>query len=116
MSPGQYSDAVNYPSIAAEALTEMYRQVGPLRIDSSGVATRGVLVRHLVMPHDLARSRDCIDIIAGCAPGCAINVMGQYRPAYRAREYPELLDTVEPDRIERLRLYAEQKGLVRVDH
>jgi putative pyruvate formate lyase activating enzyme len=91
----KYSGVPDYPDVATAALEEMYRQVGPLRTDGRGVATRGVLVRHLVLPGDLARSREVVDIVARTAPGAALNVMAQYRPCFRADEYPEL--RVRPD-------------------
>jgi len=105
----------DYPAVATASLAEMYRQVGTLKTDGRGVATRGVLVQHLVMPGDLARSRDVIDIVARAAPGCAINVMGQYHPAYRAGEFPELMAPVPHRTIEELREYAASQGLPRVD-
>ncbi|HET6428603.1 MAG TPA: radical SAM protein [Phycisphaerae bacterium] len=108
----KYSDAPDYPAVATAALAEMYRQVGALRIADSGVAERGVLVRHLVMPHDLARSREVIDIVAAAAPGTGINVMGQYRPAHRAAEFPELLDCPAAAEIRELRDYAASRGLL----
>jgi putative pyruvate formate lyase activating enzyme len=111
----KYSGVADYPAAATAALAEMYRQVGVLKTDGRGVATRGVLVRHLVMPGDLARSRDVIDIVARTAPGCAINVMGQYHPSYRAGEFPELMARVPHRTIEGLREYAASQGLVRVD-
>ena len=110
-----YSGAPGYPEIAAAALAEMYGQVGPLELDDRRVATRGVLVRHLVMPGDLAESRRVIDRVAEAAPGCAVNVMGQYRPAYRAREFHELVGRPEHHEVEALRAYATEQGLVRVD-
>jgi len=109
-----YSNAPDYPRIAAAALAEMHRQVGPLECDSRDVATRGVLVRHLVMPDDLAHSRDVIDIVARIAPGCAINIMGQYHPAYRALEYPALTGGVGADELVALREHAATSGLLLV--
>jgi putative pyruvate formate lyase activating enzyme len=111
----KYSGVPDYPAVATAALAEMFRQVGPFKTDGRGVATRGVLVRHLVMPGDLARSRQVIDIVARSAPGCAINVMGQYHPAYRAGEFPELTAPVPQRTIDELRGYAASQGLVRVD-
>jgi len=111
----KYSDADHYPRVAKAALAEMYRQVGPLQVGSDGVATRGVMVRHLVLPGDLARSDRVIETVAHIAPGCAINVMGQYRPAYRAAEYPELTSAVPRAEIAHLRRLAEDLGLQRVD-
>ncbi|MHC4982836.1 MAG: hypothetical protein ACYTF6_06670 [Planctomycetota bacterium] len=94
----------------------MYRQVGPLELDGGGVAVKGVLVRHLVMPGDLARSREVVDIVAKTAPGCAINIMGQYRPAFRAADFPELLGRPAASEIIELRHCASERGLARVDH
>jgi len=111
----KYSGVSDYPAVATAALEQMYRQVGPLQLDSRGVARRGVLVRHLVMPNDVARSRKVIDIVARTAPGCAINVMGQYRPAYRAGEFPELLGRPAAEEITSLRDHAVSLGLRRVD-
>ena len=111
----KYSGVDDYPKVAAAALREMYRQVGPLELDAGGRAIRGVLVRHLVMPGDLARSRQVIDIIAANAPGCAINIMGQYRPAHRATEFIELMRRPRQETIESLRRYAVGAGLVRDD-
>ena len=112
----KYSGVPDYPAVATAALAEMYRQVGALSEDRRGVAARGVLVRHLVMPDDIAKSRDVIDIVARAAPGCAINVMAQYRPAFRADQFPELRACVAPETAASLREHAASLGLVRVDH
>ena len=111
----KYSGAEDYPQVARGALAEMYRQVGPLSLDERGVAGRGVMVRHLVLPMDIAGSERVIEMIAEAAPGCGINVMGQYRPCYRASEFPELLQTPAEGEIRRLRRCAETAGLKRVD-
>lgn len=112
----KYSGIDNYPHTAAAALTEMFRQVGPLQANCDGVARRGVLVRHLVMPADLGRSEKVIEIVARNAPGCAINVMGQYHPAYRAWDWGELRERPDPAEVARLRELAARCGLQRVDH
>lgn len=109
----KYSGVKEYPKAATSALKEMYRQVGPLVRNAQGVAQKGVMVRHLVMPNDIAGSRKVIEIVAETAPGCSINVMGQYRPAYRAREYPELQDYPSSEKIRELREYADDLGLHR---
>ena len=111
----KYSGVPDYPAVATAALAEMYRQVGPLELDERGLAVRGVMVRHLVMPMDIARSREVIDIVARVAPGAGMNVMGQYRPCYRADEFPELLKLPEPAEVRRLREYAAERGLRRLD-
>ena len=111
----RYSGVPDYPARAAAALAEMYRQVGPLQIDAARVAGRGVLVRHLVMPADLARSRQVIDLVARVAPASAINVMGQYRPAGQARQFPELMARPDMETVADLRRYAVSLGLLRAD-
>lgn len=111
----KYSGVPEYPRVARAALAEMYRQVGRLQVDERGLAVRGVLVRHLVLPVDIADSRKVIDLVAETAPECGINVMGQYRPCYRASEFPELLVTPPTELLERLREHAAERGLMRVD-
>ena len=111
-----YSGVPDYPEIATAALAEMFRQAGPLETGERGVATRGVLVRHLVMPGDIAKSREAVDIIARTAPGCAINVLAQYHPCYRADEFPELMTRPGPGEVDSLRRHAASLGLTRADH
>ncbi len=111
----KYSGVADYPQVAKAALAEMYRQVGPLTLDERGLAVRGVLVRHLVMPADLSGSERIIDIVAETAPDCGINVVGQYHPCYRADEFPELQALPSRAEIARLREYAVAQGLMRVD-
>ncbi len=111
----KYSGPGDYPQVARAALAEMYAQVGPLQLNDSGLAVRGVMVRHLVMPMDLAESDTVIDAVAQTAPGAGINVMGQYRPCFRASEFPELLLLPRRSEIRRLRLCAAARGLRRLD-
>ena len=110
-----YSGVDDYPQVAQAALAEMYRQVGPLLLGDNRVATRGVMVRHLVMPANLASSRDVVEIVARIAPACAINVMGQYHPAGEAHQFPELMASVSAEGIAALRRHAVSLGLMRVD-
>jgi len=84
------SDAPDYPEVMFAALREMHRQVGDLEV-RNGVATRGLLVRHLVLPNGLAGSRAILDFLArSISPRTYVNVMAQYRPCYRASECPEI--------------------------
>lgn len=108
----KYSGAPNYPAVAEAALAEMYRQVGPLHTDARGAAKGGVLVRHLVMPADLAHSRNAIDTVARVAGGATINVMAQYRPCHRADQFPELNACPRPADIAALKSHATSLGLV----
>ena len=85
------SGVKDYPETARRALREMQRQVGDLVTDRRGIATRGLLVRHLVLPGGLAGTAALVDFLATeISPDCFLNVMGQYRPAYRARRFPPL--------------------------
>jgi len=111
----KYSAVPDYPLVARTAMEEMYRQVGPLRLDNNSLATGGVMVRHLVLPMDLAESDKVIDTVAEAAPRAGMNVMGQYRPSWRADEFPELLSLPHPAEVRRLRLYAASRGLQRLD-
>ncbi len=84
------SSAPRYFEVAQAALREMHRQVGDLRIEH-GVAVRGLLVRHLVLPHDLAGSEAILRFLSReISPDTFANVMAQYRPAHRAQERVEL--------------------------
>ncbi|AEH51416.1 radical SAM protein [Pseudothermotoga thermarum] len=85
----KYSGVHNYVEVAKTALEEMFRQVGPLRIEN-GVAVKGVFVRHLVLPNDLANSEKVFKIIADVSKDIPVNVMAQYYPTYKASRYPEL--------------------------
>ena len=87
----RYSAAPGYPDIALRAIREMYRQVGALAVNDAGVATRGVIVRHLVLPHDIAGSRVALRRLAEeISPEITVSLMAQYYPSHRALEYPEL--------------------------
>jgi putative pyruvate formate lyase activating enzyme len=69
----------------------MHRQVGNLQISKAGVAERGLLIRHLIMPEGLAGTRDLMHYIATeISPHSYVNIMSQYRPEHRARDFPEL--------------------------
>jgi putative pyruvate formate lyase activating enzyme len=76
--------ARDYPERARAAIVEMHRQVGPLRFGPDGLARRGVLVRHLVMPGQEAEAAAIFDWLAGeVSPDTYVNIMGQYRPDYQ---------------------------------
>lgn len=86
----KYSKAKNYYQVALEAIKEMHRQVGDLQTDKDGIAVRGVLIRHLVLPNKLADTHTVVQALKSISPNMAINVMEQYRPYYKAYEYTEL--------------------------
>ena len=108
-----YCSAPDYPEVARAALREMHRQVGDLVIEG-GLARRGVLVRHLVMPGGGAESRTILDFLASLSPGTFVNVMGQYRPAGRVRpggQWPELARRPAPEEVAAARRRARHLGL-----
>ncbi|MBI3089133.1 MAG: radical SAM protein [Candidatus Tectomicrobia bacterium] len=108
--------ARDYPEVARAAIKEMHRQVGDLRISDEGLATRGVLVRHLVMPNDLAGTRQIMRFLAReVSPDSYVNVMGQYRPAWKAARYPEINCPTLPEETQRALDIAEEEGISRVD-
>lgn len=85
-----YSDATGYWDIVRPALVEMHRQVGELRIER-GVATKGLLIRHLVLPNGIAGSRVCFEFISRhLSRKTAVNVMAQYYPTFKASDYPDI--------------------------
>ena len=87
----QYAQAPDYPEVVKKVLKEMYRQVGDLQINTEGIAEKGLLIRHLVMPNSLAGTRKLMHFIATeISPHSYVNVMSQYRPEYKASTYPEL--------------------------
>jgi putative pyruvate formate lyase activating enzyme len=107
----QLSDAADYPQINRAAVMEMHRQVGDLQLEN-GVATRGLLIRHLVLPNDLAGSTETIDFLAEqVSPGTAINVMDQYHPCYHAFSNPMIKRRPTSDEFLSAQKYAVQKGL-----
>jgi putative pyruvate formate lyase activating enzyme len=85
------SGAADYPQVAAAVIKEMHRQVGVLKVDTRGVATRGLIIRHLVMPQNIAGTDRFVKWVAReLTTGSYVNIMPQYRPEHLAGEYPEL--------------------------
>ncbi len=107
----RYSRARDYPDRMREALKEMHRQVGVLQIED-GIATRGLLVRHLVMPNGVANSRDVLRFIAEeVSPDTFVNVMEQYRPMHEAQRHPEIGRPITAEEYGDAYLYARSLGL-----
>jgi putative pyruvate formate lyase activating enzyme len=94
----KYSRIGDYPRVAREALKEMRRQVGDLVLDEKGVAAKGLIIRHLVMPGGLAGTADLMQFIAReISPASWINIMDQYYPTYLAYRYPEIARRIKPE-------------------
>jgi putative pyruvate formate lyase activating enzyme len=95
----RYLTAPKYPRTAKAALKEMHRQVGPLKCDERGLAKRGVLVRHLVMPGGVAGTPQILRFLAGLSRHTYVNLMGQYHPAGAVgpQRYPEINRRISPE-------------------
>jgi putative pyruvate formate lyase activating enzyme len=114
----RYLKAPDYPEAARAAIREMHRQVGPLVQDEHGLARRGVLIRHLVMPGMLEETRRIVDWIAReLSPDTYLNVMAQYYPAgaVSAEKYPEINRRLGREEHEAAVGLAREAGLWRLD-
>ena len=109
-------EAPDYPEAARQALVEMHRQVGDLEIGEGGIARRGLLVRHLVMPAGMAGTREVMRFIARrISPRTYVNVMSQYRPCGRAQEVAGLETALSPAEYRRAVEEAAEEGITRLD-
>jgi putative pyruvate formate lyase activating enzyme len=88
----QYSSGADtYPEVTQQAVLEMHRQVGVARAAADGLMYRGVMIRHLVMPNNVSGSRKVLEWIATHLPkDTFVNVMSQYRPMFKAHQYPAI--------------------------
>jgi putative pyruvate formate lyase activating enzyme len=108
----RFSKVSNYPAVNQAAVKEMHRQVGDLVLDGQGVARRGLLVRHLVLPEGLAGTAEIVRFLRDqVSADTYINVMAQYRPCYRARELPPLDRPITSDEYAEAVRLAEEAGL-----
>jgi putative pyruvate formate lyase activating enzyme len=114
----RYSGIQNYWETAKLAVKEMHHQVGDLKISKRGIVQRGLIVRHLVLPNDVAGSKAVVDFIADeISMDTYLNIMDQYRPAFHANKYPELNRRITPSEYKEVVDYAFNKGLSRgFDH
>jgi putative pyruvate formate lyase activating enzyme len=104
----------NYWNVVRAAVKEMHRQVGDLHIDRKGIAKRGLLIRHLVLPDNLAGSEKVLDFVADeISKNTYINIMDQYHPAYKANEYSGLNRRIKSDEYQKVLEYAMLKGFRR---
>jgi putative pyruvate formate lyase activating enzyme len=110
------AEASDYPEIAAAAIKEMHRQVGVLRRDERGVAERGVILRHLVMPNNLAGTDRFVRWVAEeLSPDTYVNIMAQYRPCHEAFDYPEIARSLTREEWKQAVGWAKDSGLTNLD-
>ncbi len=112
----KYSLVENYKEIASDAIKEMHRQTGDLITDKQGLAQRGLLLRHLVMPDNIGGSRELVDFIADeISTDTYINIMDQYHPCYKAMEEPAINRRITKKEYIEILEYAVNRGLTRID-
>jgi putative pyruvate formate lyase activating enzyme len=114
----KYLAAKNYPQVARCAIKEMYRQVGDLKLDENGLARRGVLVRHLVMPRNMAGTREVMKFLArDVSPHTYLNLMDQYAPAGKvsSEKFPEINRSITGQEYSNAMVFARKAGLHRFD-
>lgn len=114
-SAGRFATAFDYPEVARAAVSEMYRQTGDLIINADGIAERGVLVRHLVMPGGLHETRQILRFLAALSPATYVNIMEQYRPCYRAADFPPIDRPLSADDYQEALRLAQEAGLTRLE-
>ena len=111
-----FSGAKNYPEVNHKAVKEMHRQVGDLQLDERGIAQRGLIIRHLVLPNDIAGTRGVVSFIAReISKNTYLNIMDQYHPCYRANEIPRISRLLKPEEFTEAVNIAREYGLGRLD-
>lgn len=116
MSAKYSSGAQSYPEMTAQAILEMHRQVGVARPPQDGVMRRGLMIRHLVMPNDVAGSERIMEWIAEHLPSDTyVNIMMQYSPLYKAYDYPEIARRITEEEYVRVVRRAQELGLTNLD-
>ena len=112
----KYSRTPNYAEKNRIAVKEMHKQVGDLKLDPNGIALSGLLIRHLVLPDNLAGSEETLSYIANeISKDTYINIMDQYYPSYRAHRYAELNRRITRSEYNHARDFARKLGLERLD-
>jgi putative pyruvate formate lyase activating enzyme len=112
----QLSGIKDYPEVNKAAIKEMHRQVGDLHIDEQGVAQRGLLVRHLVLPNRLAGTKEIVNFLAQeVSTNTYLNIMAQYHPCHKAFDIPQLSRPVNKEEFYEAIDLAHQQGLHRLD-
>lgn len=110
----QTCNAPDYPDVAVKAIVEMHRQVGDLQVDENGIATRGLVLRHLVMPAGMAGTKAVMSFIADhVSKNTYVNVMDQYRPCGKAHEVKGLETPVSETEFNKAVQEAKEAGISR---
>jgi putative pyruvate formate lyase activating enzyme len=109
----KYSRVRHYVASSREAIGEMYRQVGDLIVDGGGIARSGLIIRHLILPGDIAGSEASLRwLVREISPETAVSIMSQYYPAHRARKYPVINRRISPQEYAAVARLVEELGIV----
>jgi putative pyruvate formate lyase activating enzyme len=111
----KYSNAPDYFERCKEAVTEMYRQVGNLKLDDNNIAYRGLLIRHLVLPENQAGTKEVLSYLRDLSKDVYVNIMDQYRPEGNARYYKKLDRCITSKEFRNALKIAEKLGLYNLD-
>ncbi len=107
----RYSGIPDYGDIIPGVLAEMLAQVGMLQTDKNGIARRGLLVRHLVLPGHLANSRECLRLLKNLSPDITLSIMSQYTPCHFTHKFPEINRPLNIAEYDEITNYALNLGL-----
>lgn len=112
----ELSNVDNYPEINRAAIKEMHRQTGDLEVDGEGVAQRGLLIRHLVLPHGLAGTKSIMSFLSNeVSRNTYVNIMDQYHPCYKAFQIPSLRRRISSTEFHEALSLAREAGISRLD-
>jgi putative pyruvate formate lyase activating enzyme len=116
MAAAYSSGSKTYPEMTKATLLEMHRQVGVARPGKDGLMYRGLMIRHLVMPNGVAGTREVIQWIGENLPkDTYLNIMSQYRPMYKAFEYPKISRRLTRKEYDEALRWAKEAGLTNLD-
>lgn len=109
----KYSRVDNYVNNSRSAIKEMFRQVGNMEVDEQGIARKGLIIRHLILPNDIAGSEESLRWLANeISPEVTISIMSQYHPAHKVDEYPDLNRRITPTEYAEVVKLVEELGMV----
>ncbi|MBW1697530.1 MAG: radical SAM protein [Deltaproteobacteria bacterium] len=110
------AEASDYPEVTQKAILEMHRQVGLHTVDDDGIALKGLMIRHLVMPNGVAGTEKFVKWVAEALPKSTyVNIMAQYHVDYRAFEFPEIARGITAEEFLQAMKWAEEYGLTNLD-
>jgi putative pyruvate formate lyase activating enzyme len=108
----KYSRVRGYVEHSRAAIKEMQRQVGDLIVDEDGIAQKGLIIRHLILPNRIAGSEESLKwLVDEVSPKVAVSIMSQYYPAHKAYHYKELNRRISPEEYGEVVKLAERLGI-----